>query len=81
MVAIFWPVNADDNLIARSRKIGKGERRGSLTVDPLANSQPHRIRSMIAALAEGVRQCQLAANSRSASASRPISGQPLSVVS
>jgi hypothetical protein len=36
---------------------------------------------MIAALTEGVRQCQLATNSQSALASRPISGQPLSVVS
>ena len=71
-------MNVDDILIARSRKkIGKGESRGSLTVGPGANSHPHRMRSMIAALTEGVRQCQLATTSRSASASRPISGQPL----
>jgi hypothetical protein len=36
---------------------------------------------MIAALTQGFRECQLATNSRSASASRPISGQPLSLVS
>jgi hypothetical protein len=45
------------------------------------NSHPQRIRSMIAALTEGVRPCQLATNSLSASSSRPISGQPLSVMS
>jgi len=48
---------------------------GLCGVGHLVSFHPHRIRSMIAALTEGVRQCQLTTNSRSASASRPISGQ------
>ena len=61
--------------------IGKGEPRSSLTVDRRANSHPQRIRSMIAALTEGARQLELATNSWSDAASRPISGQPPSAVS
>src|SRR5271167_3194867 len=72
----FWPVNADDSLIARSRQ-EDGERRvpWCSTVNHRANSHPDRNRSTIAALTAGVRLCQFATNSWSAALSRPISGR------
>jgi hypothetical protein len=48
---------------ARAKKSLKAEPRGTLTLNPRANSHPDRIRSMIAALTEGIMQCQFATNS------------------
>jgi hypothetical protein len=72
----FWPLNADDSLIARSRQ-EDGERRvpWCSTVNHRANSHPDRNRSTILALTEDVRLCQFATNSWSAAPSRPISGR------
>jgi hypothetical protein len=52
----FWPLNADDSLIARSRQ-EDGERRvpWCSTVNHRANSHPDRKRSTILALTEEVR--------------------------
>jgi len=73
---VFWPLNADDSLIARSRQ-EDGERRvrWCSTVNHRANSHPDRNRSTILALTEDVRLCQFATNSWSAAPSRPISGR------
>jgi len=72
----FWPLNADDSLIARSRQ-EDGERRvpWCSTVNHRANSHPDRNRSTILALTEDVRLCQFATNSWSATPARPISGR------
>ena len=72
----FWPLNADDSRIARSRQ-EDGERKvpWCSTVNHRANSHPDRNRSTILALTEDVRLCQFATSSWSAAPSRPISGR------
>ena len=78
----FWPAASDcgglhiDILFETdATMIKKAE-----ATHPRPEIQPRRARSMMVALTEGVRQSHVATSLRSASSSRPISGQPPGVM-